>query len=298
MNNMSTNRNGSAIGCHRRGPQTPKEGIHMKNTSVSQATHIGYSLMEQRRKQERKQSRWLHYPAHAQAVAAVKPEWADDAFTEVTFDDDSGRAESIVFSRRVGEVAIEQMAVVEDGRIFAAGEPQILVNHAIDQSGLSIGNAATVGVDLIKAAQILNGSGEVTASMFEIVANALGINPVDLYALANVDEDPENDITLGDLFRMSRYIGLSPTEMFARAHPDEFDVKTAEEEAHLGRYVGTGEPFTIVLDHESQGGLSRDGARALARRLNNLADDWDREESRPALRRLPNVDDELRERDV
>lgn len=56
--------------------------------------------------------------------------------------------------------------------------------------------------------------------------------------------------------------------------PDEYDSQAAEEEACLGIDVNTGQPFDIVLDHESQGGLSRGGATALSRRLDALVSDW------------------------
>lgn len=160
----------------------------------------------------RRQAAWLR--DNAASVAAVQPAWADSAHTEVDFEheDDGDNAEGILFSRRVGEVAIEQMFAVRTAGIEPADKPQIW--EEVDGHAIALDRAAHVGADLIRAAQILNGPSDVSATMFEIVGSALGISGADLYALADVEKDPENEISLGDLFRMSRYVDLTPTELY------------------------------------------------------------------------------------
>ncbi|MEV7768310.1 hypothetical protein [Microbacterium sp. NPDC086615] len=80
--------------------------------------------------------------------------------------------------------------------------------------------------------------------------------------------------------------------------PDRFDAEFAEEVIHLSRDVETGEPATIYVDTLEDPHLSRGSARAIAHRLLTLAEEWDRIEARPRLRRLPDVDEQLRDRDV
>ncbi|WP_270353253.1 hypothetical protein [Microbacterium testaceum] len=79
--------------------------------------------------------------------------------------------------------------------------------------------------------------------------------------------------------------------------PDRFDIEDAEEVVHLARDVETGEVSSVYVDLNDPF-LTRGGARAIAARLLALADEWDRTEARPRLRRLPDVDEELRRRDV
>lgn len=79
--------------------------------------------------------------------------------------------------------------------------------------------------------------------------------------------------------------------------PDRFDVEDAEEVVHLARDVETRDISSIYVDLNDPF-LTRGGARAIAARLLALADEWDRIDARPKLRRLPDVDEELRERDV
>lgn len=79
--------------------------------------------------------------------------------------------------------------------------------------------------------------------------------------------------------------------------PDRFDVEDAEEVVHLARDVETRDISSIYVDLNDPF-LTRGGARAIAARLLALADEWDRIQARPKLRRLPDVDEELRERDV
>ena len=80
--------------------------------------------------------------------------------------------------------------------------------------------------------------------------------------------------------------------------PDPFDVEFAEEVIHLSRDVETGGPASIYVETLEDPHLSRASARAIAHRLTVLADEWDRIEARPRLRRLPDVDEHLRDRDV
>ncbi|WP_270353550.1 hypothetical protein [Microbacterium testaceum] len=79
---------------------------------------------------------------------------------------------------------------------------------------------------------------------------------------------------------------------------DPFDVEFAEDYIQLSRDVATNEIASIYVEHFDDPHLTRGNARAVALRLLALADEWDQVEARPRLRRLPDVDDELRERDV
>lgn len=66
------------------------------------------------------------------------------------------------------------------------------------------------------------------------------------------------------------------------------------------RDVGTGEQVSIVVLDTSNvvaQELDSDGAREVAARLVELADEWDRDKTRPRLRRLPDVDERLRDRE-
>lgn len=204
------------------------------------STDIMTQTAEDFDKAERRQARWLRN--HAASVAAAQPAWADSAHTEVDFgnEDDGSDADGIIFSRRIGGVAIEQMFFVRPDGIGAAEEPQIC--EEVGGHAIAIDRAAHVGADLIKAAQMLNGTGDVTATMFEIVGNALGISGTDLYALADVDQDPENEISLGDLFRMSRYVGLTPTELYDLAR------QNAEKRPPLRRHVAVGDQLRGLDD--------------------------------------------------
>lgn len=79
--------------------------------------------------------------------------------------------------------------------------------------------------------------------------------------------------------------------------PDRFDVEDAEDVVHLARDVETGDISSIYVDLNDPH-LNRGSARAIGLRILTLADEWDVIEARPKLRRLPDVDEELRERDV
>lgn len=79
---------------------------------------------------------------------------------------------------------------------------------------------------------------------------------------------------------------------------DPFDVEFAEDYVHLSRDLVTGDIASVYVEQFDEPHLSRGNARAVALRLLALADEWDRIEARPRLRRLPDIDGELRERDV
>ncbi|KQR85192.1 hypothetical protein [Microbacterium sp. Leaf179] len=79
---------------------------------------------------------------------------------------------------------------------------------------------------------------------------------------------------------------------------DPFDIEFAEEVIHLSHDVETGDTASIYVEEFNDPHLNRGSARAVGLRLLALADEWDRIEARPKLRRLPDVDEELRERDV
>lgn len=79
---------------------------------------------------------------------------------------------------------------------------------------------------------------------------------------------------------------------------DSFDAETAEEYVHLSRDLVTNDIASIYVEQFDDPHLNRDTARAVGLRLLALADEWEQVEARPKLRRLPDVYDELRERDV
>ncbi|KQR88740.1 hypothetical protein [Microbacterium sp. Leaf179] len=79
--------------------------------------------------------------------------------------------------------------------------------------------------------------------------------------------------------------------------PEPFDEEDAEEVIHLTRDVETDNVSAIYVDLNDPF-LNRPGARAIALRLLALADEWDRLEARPQLRRVPDIDEHLRNRDV
>ena len=79
---------------------------------------------------------------------------------------------------------------------------------------------------------------------------------------------------------------------------DPFDAEFAEDYVHLSRDLVTGDVCSIYVEQFDDPHLNRGSARAVGLRLLALADEWDRIEARPKLRRLPDVDEELRERDV
>ncbi|MDQ1084188.1 MULTISPECIES: hypothetical protein [Microbacterium] len=80
--------------------------------------------------------------------------------------------------------------------------------------------------------------------------------------------------------------------------PDPFDREFAEDYVHVSRDLASGEVDSIYVEQFDDPHLSRSNARAVGLRLLALADEWDRVEARPMLRRLPDVDERLRNRDV
>lgn len=80
--------------------------------------------------------------------------------------------------------------------------------------------------------------------------------------------------------------------------PDRFDAEFAEEVIHLARDLETGAVDCIHVDELNDPFLSPNSARAIALQLLRLADEIDRLNARPQLRRLPDVDQQLRDRDV
>lgn len=80
---------------------------------------------------------------------------------------------------------------------------------------------------------------------------------------------------------------------------DPFDEEFAQDYVHhCSDHAGTIEFSAIYVENLDDPFLTRAGARAIAARLLDLAEEWDRQEAAPCLRRLHAVDDELRERDV
>lgn len=79
---------------------------------------------------------------------------------------------------------------------------------------------------------------------------------------------------------------------------DPFDVEFAEDYVHLSRDRVTNDIASIYVEHFDDPHLNRGNARAVGLRLLALADEWDGVEARPRLRRLPDVDERLRDRDV
>ncbi|MCJ1708722.1 hypothetical protein [Microbacterium sp. VKM Ac-2923] len=115
---------------------------------------------------------------------------------------------------------------------------------------------------------------------------------------------------------------MSANEKVALPAVDPFEAEFAEEYVHLSRDLIAGDPCSIYVEQFDDPHLSRGNARAVGLRLLALADEWDRIDAtggarhapsvpiqayaadryddarRSHLRRLPDVDDELRERDV
>lgn len=127
----------------------------------------------------RKQWEWLR--DNARAVAAARPAWAD---TELTWVDGyRGVVTMMIFERAIGTVKVEQTFDVDGATITPMDPPAVRI--AIDTLDEAVSHdwASQVGVDLIRAGQAINGPGDMSVSMIEIVANALGVCPGDIYAL-------------------------------------------------------------------------------------------------------------------
>lgn len=128
----------------------------------------------------RLQEQWLR--ENAAAVAAVRPGWAD---TERTWADGyQGVVSLLVFERAIGTVGIEQSFSV-DGDVIAALDPPVvrIEIETLDTNAVNHDDASQVGMDLVRAAQTINGPGDMSVTMIEIVANALDVRPGDIYAL-------------------------------------------------------------------------------------------------------------------
>lgn len=80
---------------------------------------------------------------------------------------------------------------------------------------------------------------------------------------------------------------------------DPFEEENAQDYIHhCSDHPGTTKFSAIYVEPLDDPFLSRGAARAFAARLLALADEWDRQEAAPSLRRLHAVDDDLRDRDV
>jgi len=128
----------------------------------------------------RKQWRWLR--DNAQAVAAARPAWAD---TELTWVDGyRGEVTMMIFERLIGTVKIEQTFEVDGAAITPMDPPVVRVEiETLDTNVVNHDDASSVGMDLIRAAQTINGPGDMSVTMIEIVAHALGVSPGDVYAV-------------------------------------------------------------------------------------------------------------------
>lgn len=108
---------------------------------------------------------WLQ--AKGEQIAAVQPEWADAALTwaDVVDGDEDDDVDLIEFRRNVGTVVIEQTFSIDDDVFTPSCDPEVRVTINInDASVFSADDAARVGPDLIRAAQILNGAGAIEAN--------------------------------------------------------------------------------------------------------------------------------------
>ena len=119
---------------------------------------------------------------NAAAVASVRPGWAEAERTWV--DGYGGSVDLLVFERSIGTVKIEQSFSVQGNAIVALDPPVVRIAiDALDTDAVNHDDAAQVGMDLIRAAQMINGAGDVPVTMIEIVAHALGVTPGDVFAL-------------------------------------------------------------------------------------------------------------------
>ncbi|MCJ1708723.1 hypothetical protein [Microbacterium sp. VKM Ac-2923] len=136
------------------------------------------STFSLRAEENRRIQEWLDY--NSDAVNEVIPSWADVDETYVDPDD----AETVQFMRTIGTVRIEQSFGVEDGTFTPDGAAEVQVVASTNDYGILVGeNIMDVGMDLIRAGQILYGPGNVSVSIFEIVGRELGVSPGDVYQL-------------------------------------------------------------------------------------------------------------------
>ncbi|KQR85193.1 hypothetical protein [Microbacterium sp. Leaf179] len=131
-----------------------------------------------RAEEYRRRAEWLDY--RADSVAAVQPAWARPDETWV--DPDEG--DTIEFVRTVGTVKIEQAFHVNGDNFTPDSDAEVRVIAGATDYGIFAGTEIMdVGMDLIRAGQILYGRGNVSVSIFEIVAKELGVSPGDVYLL-------------------------------------------------------------------------------------------------------------------
>jgi hypothetical protein len=80
---------------------------------------------------------------------------------------------------------------------------------------------------------------------------------------------------------------------------DPFEEENAQDYIHhVSDSPETKKFSAIYIEPLDDPFLSRGAARAFASRLLALADEWDRQEATPPLRRLHAVDDHFRDRDI
>jgi hypothetical protein len=161
---------------------------------------------------------WL--AAKAEPISQASPSWADVSLTwaEIVEEDEDDDVDFMQFRRRVGTVVIEQSFNIDDGVFSPASAPQVCIDIVTpDQNVLAIDDVARVGSDLVRAAQLVQGNRAVDVEVFASVGAALGVSGTDLFALAHVDTDPAADVTLSDLGRVARFVGMSPSELYALA---------------------------------------------------------------------------------
>lgn len=128
----------------------------------------------------RKQWGWLR--DNASAVAAARPAWAD---TELTWVDGyRGEVTMMIFERLIGTVKIEQTFDVDGAAIIPMDPPVVrMALDGLEANAVNHEDASQVGMDLIRAAQTINGPGDISVTMIEIVAKSLGVCPGDIFAL-------------------------------------------------------------------------------------------------------------------
>lgn len=119
-----------------------------------------------------------------------------------------------------------------------------------------------------------------------------------------LDHAPEAGLSRGGATALARrlddLVGEWNYRIGRMPHPASLYDSTAEEMAVIA-WAPAGNPdFIIVVSDQDESALciDRHAARALARRLNKLADELECAVDRPVLRRLPDVDEKLRDRDV
>jgi len=158
---------------------------------------------------------WL--VAKAEAIAAVQPAWADAALTwaDVVDGDEDDDVDLIEFRRNVGTVVIEQTFNIDDGVFTPSCDPEVRVAIDTNDAGVfSADDAARVGSDLIRATQILNGTGAISVEVIASVASALDVSPGDLYAVREFNAHRLDNLTLHEVVVLAREAGVTPAEFY------------------------------------------------------------------------------------